>query len=132
VAYVAVLMLLTTLGCVSGKARVDGTVVNDTFAAEAFVQLKQMDITMGVAVDTVFQLTKVGLVSKEEYMRFDKLAVRANAAVRTARDAVLKYVEYRSQGLPANDFNVYVALALSAVEDVQDLRALYDERTVIQ
>lgn len=123
---VMLLLLLGAGACVKGEPTLGGVVVNDRVASEAFTQLKQIDLGLNVAIDAMWSMRVVNLITSEEYAKFDALAVKTNTAVRTARDAVLKYLEYKSLGVQPSGFQSYLTMAAQAYEDVKILKAFYE------
>jgi len=124
----ACLIGVASEGCVTGNPTIDGTSVSDTIARETLVGLRQIDLDLNSAIDITWELRKAKLISRGDWIQFDKLAVKTNAAVTTARDAVFKYLQYKRLGLEAGDLNGYLILAAAAYEDVRELKDTYEAR----
>lgn len=127
VAFILCIGLLTG-ACVTGTPQIDGTPVSDTIARETLVALKQIDLDLSGAIDITWEFRKAQLISREDWVKFDRLAVKTNAAVRTARDAVFQYLKYKQLGLEAGDPAGYLALAQAAYSEVRELKDVYEER----
>ena len=129
-AAVVLLACVLFVACVKGQPTdgPGGPVVRDATANTALTALKQIDIDLNIAIDIVWSLRTVGVVTKEEYGEFDVAAVKTNAGVRTARDAVWLYLDQRAAGAVVSGFQGLVTLAENAYAEIETLKTTYEAR----